>query len=86
MEQRQGPGYPVSEYSQSYFIDFSLRFDHKKYALGWQIFCDSCNKPCYSSMSFYPCRNTFVVDRVRCHLGCGKTWRLKIDCEKPICH
>jgi hypothetical protein len=86
MEQRPGISTTIQESSEGPSIGFYAEYSEFKYALGYQIFCSKCNKPCYSAMSYYPCKDDFITDRIRCHLGCGRFWRLPIDCEVPVCH
>lgn len=85
MEQQERAGYEVFSPGKERALGFHVR-SHFKYAVGWQIFCDDCHKPCHSTMSYYPCRGEWLVDRIKCRLGCGKVWRLEIDCEKLVCH
>lgn len=79
--QEQGEEPTVVKYVRGFYLKWSF-----KYVEGYQVFCTDCNKLCHCSMSFYPCKEAWILDRVKCRLGCGKTWRLRVDCEKPICH
>lgn len=86
MEQHKGFSAKISEPSEDGSISiFHAKFDHK-YVEGYQIFCASCNKPCLSFVSYYPCIDGYVVDKIRCHLGCGRRWKLKKKCEEATCH
>jgi hypothetical protein len=61
---------------------------HKHFELAWSnnggIYrCRKCNLPCLSEETEMPCKgNQFVTTRVKCHLGCGRTWRLEV-CPEP---
>jgi hypothetical protein len=86
MEQRQGFSSEIQERSEGLSIGFYTEYDGTRFALGWQVYCSDCRKPCFSSMGYYPCKDVFLIDRIVCNLGCRKSWRLDPDCEKPICH
>ena len=83
MEQRSGVSPKVQESGTGPGIGFYAEYSETRFTLGFQIYCSNCNKPCYSAMSLYPCRDEYITDRIRCHLGCCRSWRLPINCEKP---
>jgi len=86
MEQWEGFGPPSQKPGEEASVSSFHVVHNLKYVEGWQIFCTDCNKPCHTTMSFYPCLGRFMIDRIKCRLGCGKRWVFKPDCEKPVCH
>ena len=73
MEQQPGLGPKIQEQGKGPSIGFYAVHDDFKYAIGWQVFCNNCNKPCYSAMSYYPCREDFstVSDVILVAVGLG---------------
>jgi len=62
--------------------------DMERFAYDGTVFrCKGCGKRAQSSETYCETLDRFVPDRVKCRVGCGRTWRREfevVECEG--CH
>ena len=45
---------------------------------GYKWICKHCGLPVTVVYTYFHCQDKWVISRIRCHLGCRRTWKLEI--------
>lgn len=59
------------------------KYDGKFYEDGDKIRCSKCNISVTVIYYEFPCKDDFIIFKLRCDWGCGARWRRKINPTPP---